>query len=193
MALRLMRVSAPVLCALLWWGCTTVHVSTQPPDATIVANGEDISETGEFKERPGLRAHAVEVSAKGYLPASVEVPRTTMVPWLKWVSLLGSATCATGCASTGCCCGGMLCNRNLLPSILGGGLGVVGGLAGPLDAMIAVGLVNSAAPDAWTLPGMALGTALGSLPLLGLMIPLLYLHAADEVTVKLEKQPAPAE
>ena len=38
---------------------------------------------------------------------------------------------------------------------------------------------------------MALGTALGSLPLLGLMIPLLYPHGPDEVTVVLKQTPKP--
>ena len=178
------------LCLVLLGACSTVRVNTTPEDASIEANGKDISDTGEFKEGLGFKDHTVVVRAKGYKTQKVSVPRQTMVPWLRWTALVGSMGCATVGACAGCSCGGLCCNRNLLASILGGLVGGVLSLGGLEQLPLNVLVVNSQAPDWWTLPGMALGTAVGLLPLTGLLLPFVYLHAPDEVTVTLQPRVA---
>lgn len=184
-------VVAVVACNLL--ACQTIHVRTTPEDADVEVDGEPLADTHEYKEGVGLSAHKVVVRKEGYQPANVKVARDRMVPWLKWTALVGALGCATASSFCAATAGVVLCNRNVPLSLVGYSIGTLIGLGGstPVEAVVAVAVVQGLSPDILMVPGMALLGLLGAWPLLGLLVPVLFPRSAGDVEVVLQRQGAP--
>jgi len=175
--------------AALLAGCTSTRINTVPEDATIEANGDDISDTGEVKDRIGFKDHQVTVRKKGYKPKTVAVPRNQTNTVIKWSALVGSIACASGSSCCACGLGALLGNAVAPPTFAGACLSLVGG-GDPVSALAAAIVASTATQDMLTVPCMGLCTLAGSWPLLGLMLPLLWPKGAEEITVELEKKDA---
>ncbi|MBI5496725.1 MAG: PEGA domain-containing protein [Deltaproteobacteria bacterium] len=179
-----------LLCVILAWAataCSTVQVRTHPVKARVYVDGKDVSQTHEFTEKPGFRAHEIVVKKKGYQTVTLTAPRDHMVGWLRWTSLAASLVLGSGCAATGCLAGWTCCNTHMIPSLVGALVGSIIGLNTLDGGVLGAFVVNVEAPAWTTVPGMALGTLLCGAPALGLLaLPLLY-PRADDVDVRLEK------
>lgn len=167
-------------------GCRTVTIQTKPAQASVAVDGEDISETGEFAEKPGFSDHNVSVQAPGHKSKTVQVERTEMSPVLKWLSLAGSLGCGALGGGAGCCLGCFLGNRACFPALVGAAVTS----PSPLDGILqwsSMMIVANLAPDIATVPCMAACSLLGGFPLLGLLIPVIFRVSPKTVDVELER------
>lgn len=181
-----LRIASVVTCLVLAGACTSVRVHTIPEGASIEANGEDISETGEIKNGVGFKDHEVTVRAEGYRSKTVTVERNRTNPIIKWAAIAGSIGCASLSACAACGVGALLGNSVALPTLAGGCLASLGS-GDPISSMGAAIVAATATQDALTVPCMGLCTLAGSWPLLGMLIPLLFPSSAEEVTIELER------
>ena len=173
-------------------GCQTVKVTTVPPDARVRVDGKDLSESGTFDESPGRGSHKVQARKRGHKQATVTVERNRMHPVLKWTAAVFSLGLATVSSLAACGVGLVLCNLGLPAGICGGIAGGALGLASPDSAVLGTAVSASQAPHACTIPGMALCGLLGSWPLLGMLIPVLFPISPSHVEVVLEPRNGPA-
>ncbi|MEW5854680.1 MAG: hypothetical protein AB2A00_38245 [Myxococcota bacterium] len=174
---------------ILGTACSTVQIKTEPADAKIVANGEDISEERSFREDVGGADHDVVVSKPGYRTRRIAVPRDRMGPFLKWGSFVGSLGCAFLSAGTGCCLIYTL-NRDPVRVFVGGMLANGNNPLGGVIALLQLSALNTLTVGCLALPCMAAGTALCSWPLAGMLVNLIYPQAQDEVEIRLEREEA---
>lgn len=181
-----------ILCvAAPLWACTSVRVHTVPEDADIEADGEDLSEDGELKDRIGFKDHEVTVRARGYKPKTVVIPRTGTNTAIKIASLVGSLGCASISACAACGVGALLGNSVALPTFAGACLA---GFSGdPVSSLSAALVAATSTQDILTVPCMGLCTLLGSWPLLGMLIPIFFPRSPSDVTIELERDDAPAD
>jgi hypothetical protein len=158
----------------------------------VEVDGEDISDTGEFRPGFGWGDVTVKVSKPGYKPRTVVVPRDRFNPALKWSALgVGTAcTALSGCG--GCAVGALLGNRIMVPGVFGAMLGalVEGGSLCCLMFPITLSnylLIYSLVPDTCTVPCMGLGALVASWPVAFFALPLLAPVTRSEVEVILER------
>lgn len=173
--------------------CATVYVRTSPPDAKVTANGVDISHTHVLDEPLGRADHRIDVTAPGYVSRTVTVKRTRLGPGVVMASFAAATAAAAASGSAGCLLGACLATRAQPAFAL---YALVGVIAGNPEGAFTLLLhwqqavfANLLGVGPCVLPMMALGTLVGSWPLLGMWVPVYMFPVANgEVSVVLERE-----